>query len=147
VGHVLRTEVPKNIDEASHMIDTALQTADYAVQAANHGTLRCSPGSLAFSRDMIFDIFLIADMEVIRHRRQQLVDKRARFTNQSRIYHDYNIGERVLIRNPDPSKLDLRTGQNPFTITRVYTNGTVTIQRGLHVTKRINIRRLVPYRE
>lgn len=150
IGNVLRTilryNVPENVDNAIHAVDTALQTAAYAVRAANHGTLRCSPGSLAFNRDMIFDIPLMADLEVLRQNRQLLVDERARRANRSRVFHDYAVGEQVYIRNPDPAKLDLRTSEHPFTITQVHTNGTVTIQRSPHVTERINIRRLLPFR-
>ena len=95
---------------------------------------------------MLFDIPILADMELIRQKRQIIVDERARLANCSRVFHDYKIGDRVLIRATNPDKLALRTSPNPFTITRVHSNGTVTIQRGPHVTERINIRRLIPYR-
>jgi hypothetical protein len=51
----------------------------------------------------------------------------------------------VLIRAIDPDKLALRTLPNPFTITCVHSNGTVTIQRGPYVTERISIRRIIPF--
>ncbi|KAL7561342.1 hypothetical protein ACA910_001450 [Epithemia clementina (nom. ined.)] len=95
---------------------------------------------------MLFDLPLIVDMEVVRLHRQQIVDKRARLANRSRIFHDYSVGDQVLLRATNPDKLDLRTSPNPFLVTRVHTNGTVTIQRGPHVTERINVRRLLPYR-
>jgi hypothetical protein len=151
VGNVLRTlvhyESPNDINDVVLLVDTALQTAAYSARSVIHGTLKHSPGSLAFHRDMLFDIPLVADMEVIRTRRQVVVDERARLANRSRISHDYRVGDQVLIRATDPAKLDLRTQPNPFTITRVHTNGTVTVQRGPYVTERINVRRIVPFRQ
>ena len=150
IGNSLRAivnyEPPQNIDQAALMVNTALQTAAYSARTAIHGSLKHSPGSLAFHRDMLFDIPILADMELIRQKRQIIVDERARLANRSRVFHDYKIGDRVLIRATNPDKLALRTSPNPFTITRVHSNGTVTIQRGPHVTERINIRRLIPYR-
>ncbi|KAL7558254.1 hypothetical protein ACA910_009926 [Epithemia clementina (nom. ined.)] len=128
------------------MVDTALQTATYSARTAIHGSLKHSPGSLAFHRDMLFDLPLIVDMEMVRLYRQQIVDERARHANRSRIFHDYSVGDQVLLRATNPDKLDLRTSPNPFLVTRVHTNGTVTIQRGPHVTERFNVHRLLPYR-
>ncbi|KAL7568657.1 hypothetical protein ACA910_021659 [Epithemia clementina (nom. ined.)] len=150
VGNVLRAiahyDAPQDVPSATLMVDTALQTAAYSARTAIHGSLKHSPGSLAFHRDMLFDLPLIVDMEVIRLHRQQIVDERACLANCSRIFHDYSVGDKVLLRATNPDKQDLRTSPNPFLVTRVHTNGTVTIQRGPHVTKRINVRRLLPYR-
>ncbi|KAL7562592.1 hypothetical protein ACA910_015462 [Epithemia clementina (nom. ined.)] len=149
VVNVLRAialyDAPHDVPSATLMVDTALQTAAYSARTAIHGSLKHSPGSLAFHRDMLFDLPLIVDMEVVRLHRQQIVDERARLANRSRIFHDYSVGDKVLLRATNPDKLDLRTSPNPFLVTRVHTNGTVTIQRGPHVTKRINVHRLLPY--
>jgi transposase InsO family protein len=87
VANVLRSLVhfnpPQNIDNAALTVDTALQTAAYSTRVAMHGALKHSPGSLAFHRDMLFDIPLLADMEVIRQRRQHIVDERARLANRN----------------------------------------------------------------
>ena len=60
IGNSLRAIVnykpPQNIDQAALMVDTALQTAAYSARTAIHGSLKHSPGSLAFHRDMLFDI-------------------------------------------------------------------------------------------
>jgi transposase InsO family protein len=69
VGNVLRTLVhyhaPNDIPDVLLLMDTALQTAAYSACTVIHGALKYSPGSLAFHRDMLFDILLIADMELI----------------------------------------------------------------------------------
>lgn len=137
---------PDNLNDVVNLVDSALQTAAYSARVAIHGTLKHSPGSLAFHRDMLYDIPLIADMETVRRNRQLVVDERTRRANLSRVYHDYSIGDRVYLRASDPAKLDLRVGSKPMTITRVHANGTVTVRRGPYITERINIRRLIPAR-
>jgi hypothetical protein len=67
--------------------------------------------------------------------------------NSSRITHDYKVGDKVLLKKPGKHlrKLEApRTG--PHTVTAIYTNGTLRIQKGT-VNERVNIRRLCPYFE
>jgi hypothetical protein len=67
--------------------------------------------------------------------------------NASRITHDYKVGDKVLLKKPGKHlrKLEApRTG--PHTVTEIYTNGTLCIQKG-NVNERVNIRRLFPYFE
>jgi hypothetical protein len=67
------------------------------------------------------------------------------------ISHDYKVGDKlgdkVLLKKPGTHlrKLEApRTG--PHTVTAIYTNGTLRIQKG-KVNERVNIRRLFPYFE
>jgi hypothetical protein len=65
----------------------------------------------------------------------------------SRISHDYKVGDKVLLTKPCKHirKLEApRTG--PHTVTAVYTNRTLLIQKG-NVNERVKIRRLFPYFE
>jgi hypothetical protein len=67
--------------------------------------------------------------------------------NASRIRHDYKVVDKVLLKKAGKHlrKLEApRTG--PHTITAIYTNGTLRIQKG-KVNYRVNIRRLFPYFE
>jgi hypothetical protein len=67
--------------------------------------------------------------------------------NAPSISHDYKVGDKVLPKESGEHlrKLEApRTG--PHTVTAVYTNGTLRIQKG-KVTDRVNIRRLFPYFE
>ena len=45
----------------------------------------------------------------------------------------------------NPLKLEPRA-HGPYTITQVYTNGTVDVRLRPNIIERINIRRLIPYR-
>jgi hypothetical protein len=70
-----------------------------------------------------------------------------RTENNSRISHDYKVGDKILLKKPGKhlKKLEApRTG--PHTVTAIYTNGTVRIQK-VKINERVNIRRLFPYFE
>jgi hypothetical protein len=67
--------------------------------------------------------------------------------NASRTTHDYKVGDKVLLKKPGKHlrKLEApRTG--PHTVTAIYSNGTLRIQKG-NVNERVKIRRLFPYFE
>jgi transposase InsO family protein len=147
VGNSLRAMIaldpPAGIDSAIRLVDTALANAMFATRTAVHGTLQASPGSLAFGRDMILDIPLIADWLTIQQRRQQLIDRRLLTANRKRFSHDYSVGDRVFKLTYKPDKLESRA-HGPYVITAVHTNGTVTIQLSPNVIERISIRRIKP---
>jgi len=150
VGNVLRTLLytnpPQNLDEANDLVDDALATAMHAMRTNVATALGSSPGALVYSRDMFLDVPLVADWHLIKQRRQQLVNDDLRRKNAKRRKFDYAQGQRVLKKRHKPNKLGLRT-EGPYQITRVHTNGTVTIQLRNSVTERINIRRVIPYHE
>jgi hypothetical protein len=59
--------------------------------------------------------------------------------NSSRINHAYKVGDKVLLKKTDKHlrKLEApRTG--PHTVTAIYTNGTLRIQKG-KINERVNI--------
>ena len=98
---ILHAHQPANQAEAVTIIDNCFATARFAVRSAVHRTLNVSPGAMVFQRDMILPIPLIADFELIRQRRQAVVDDNKRRQNLRRIFHDYNVGDEVLIINQD----------------------------------------------
>ncbi|KAL7541220.1 hypothetical protein ACHAWF_006879, partial [Thalassiosira exigua] len=127
-------------------VDNFLVNAAWAVRSTHHTVLGCSPGAAVFGRDMMFDIPYVADWIAIGRRRQQLVDHNNARENARRIDYDYRVGQKVLIiRDGTLSKSELKY-DGPFTVTEVYTNGTVRIRRGT-VNERLNMRRIVPYFE
>ena len=147
VADILRpitfTQAPRSAEEAANVIDCALATAAYAARTACHTTLGISPGAMVFNRDMLLDLPLIADFELLRERRQLMVNRNLLRANKNRRYHDYRVNERVLKLVYEPGKLDPRA-LGPYTITRVHVNGTVTIRLSPLVTERINIRQIKP---
>ena len=88
--------------------------------------LQATLGALAFHRDMLLNVPFIADMQLLRDKRQLLIDKKLMRANRSRISYDYRPGDEVLILAYKPDKLDPRA-IGPFRIKRVHVNGSVTI--------------------
>ena len=148
IGDQLRTMLhenpPVNVANGLDLVDTVIASARYAVRSAVHRTLKVSPGALVFHRDMLLPIPLIADFNVIRARRQAVIDENNRRANLRRRFKDYRVNDEVLILVQDPATMQERQ-IGPFVIQEVHVNGTVTIQRRPNVLQRINIRRLHPY--
>lgn len=149
VGNNLRAMVrlnpPEGVVTANQMVDTALANCLYATRAAFHSSLQGTPGSLAFGRDMVLDIPVIADWLTIQQNRQQLIDQRLIAANRKKFSYDYQVGDEVLKLVYNPDKLSTRA-EGPYSIDTVHANGTVTIRLNQHTLERINIRRLRPYR-
>ena len=148
VGNMLRAmsslTPALGVENAIHMVDTALARCVYATRTAVHGSLRASPGSLVFQRDMILDIPVIADWLFISEHRQQLIDQRLIAANNKRYSYDYHIGDEVLKLTYSPNKLEQRAN-GPYRIVEVHTNGTVT-KLTEHTIERISIRRIKPFK-
>ena len=148
VGNSLRAMVamnpPDGINTANQLVDSALANCMFATRTALHGSIKASPGSLAFGRDMILDIPVISDWLFIQQRRQQLIDERLIAANRKRFSYDYQPGQEVLKLAYKPDKLEPRA-TGPYPIEAVHTNGTLTIRKDPHTVERLSIRRVKPY--
>ena len=148
VENILRTilyrKIPLNMALAKDVVDQALAQAMHAMRTTVVTTLGSTPGSLAFSRDMFLNIPLIANWQAIAKHREQRINEDLRRVNLKRRQHDYCSGQKVLKKVHDPTKLGVRTS-GPYPIEPVHVNRTLTIKLRPGVTKRINIRQLVPY--
>ena len=123
-----------------------MATASHAIRTNIHTTTGYSPGALAFRRDMLLDIPLVVDLTAIRDARQVSVNESLRRANAKRSTYDYQVGQQVLKKLHEFTKLGKRW-DGPFPIQRVHCNGNVTIELKQGVTERINIRRVKPYHE
>eukprot|EP00957_Ditylum_brightwellii_P031742 2407121-Ditylum_brightwellii.AAC.1 len=119
------------MQQAQRAVDDALATAMYATRCAVSQTLGISPGALAFHRDMLVDLPTIADLLMIQQKRQVLIDESMRRQNLKRRDWNYAVGQEVLIKMIDPTKLQPRF-HGPYIISRGYANGTVSVRRGPH---------------
>ena len=148
VGNILRTILhtnpPQDETNANAMVDYALQLAIYAMRTTVHRTLGIAPGSLVFHRDMIMDLPFVADLLLLRNKRQELIDYNLRRENYKRRTFDYQPGQWILELIPNPTKTGLRT-KGPYQIQRVHCNGTITIRRTANITDRLNIRQVRPF--
>ena len=103
-----------------------------------HSSLKASPGSLAFGRDMILNLPMVADWATIQQNRQQFIDQRLIKANCRRFSYDYQPGQEVLKLAYKPNKLEARA-HGPYPIEAVHTNGTITIRLSPHVVERLSI--------
>ena len=136
---------PNNIVDANMILDTAIANTVFALRSSFHSSLQTTPGALAFGRDMILDLPVVADLNLIRERKQQLIDERLITANRKRFSYDYHVGDEIMKLIYKPDKLQPRA-EGPYPIVQVHTNGTVTIQKAPYLIERINIRRIKPYR-
>ncbi len=145
MGDMLRTITFQGEDwmmEAQQTLDAVA----WAIRTTVNPDLKYSPCHLAFSQDMLFCHAVIVDWNnVHRIRTSQAIASNVR-ENKSRLDIQYAIGDKVLLvldadERRDKPKLD-RPTKGPFTVTRVFENGTVNLGRYIET---INIRRLKPY--
>ena len=128
------------------MVDELIANIGWAIRATYHTLLGSSPGAAIFGRDMLFDIPYLADWSEIGRKRQLQVDKSNVIENRNRIDFDYKVGQKVVLIKDHIFRKAEDSNLGPFTITDVFVNGTVRIQRGT-INERLNIRRLRPYFE
>ena len=128
------------------MVDELIANIGWAIRATHHTLLGSSPGAAIFGRDMLFDIPYLADWSEIGRKRQLQVDKSNVIENRNRIDFDYRIGQKVVLIKDGIYRKAEDSNLGPYTITDVFVNGTVRIQRGT-INERLNIRRLRPYFE
>jgi aspartate carbamoyltransferase regulatory subunit len=88
---------------------------------------------------MILNLSLIADLQILQKRRQQLIDECLICANRSCFSHDYpHEGEKVLKLIYKPDKLQPKA-EGPYCVHQVHMNGsTVTIQKNTHTIERFD---------
>ena len=112
----------------------------HTMRCAYNHVMKTSPGAAVFNRDMTINVPLVTDIVAITNRRQQMIDKNLIRLNKKRVNHNYAVGERVVMVEYDPTKLQART-HGPYRIVRVFTNGTVRLQIDDNVQETVNIRK------
>ena len=75
-----------------------------------------------------------------------LINKENKRENKLRKDHTYKIGDKILLKNAWPTKLNQDAFLGPYKVTAVRDNGTVRARKG-RITDTFNIRNLVPFRE
>ena len=122
-----------------------LSAVAFAVRSTLHSTLKKTPGQLVFGRDMILNIQHQADWEYIKQRKQNKINENNRRENSRRKPHQYNVGDKVLLRRGTENKYE-SPYSGPHEILQVNDNGTVRMAVK-NVIDTFNIRRIKPYKE
>jgi hypothetical protein len=93
---------------------------------------------------MFLNVMLIAYWQAIARTSEHHVNENLRRANRKRRQFDYALGQQVLKKVHNPTKLRVRT-EGPYTIERIQVNGNLTILLREGITERINICRVLPY--
>jgi hypothetical protein len=93
---------------------------------------------------MFLNMPLIADWQAIARTCEHHVNENLQRSNRKQHQFDYALGQQVLEKVHNPTKLGVRT-EGPLTIERVHINCNVTILLHEGITKCINIHRVLPY--
>ena len=86
-----------------------------------------------------------ADWELIRQRKQEMINKNNLRENSKRTPYEYQAGQKVLLKTGTEYKWE-KPQEGPYNILEVFKNGTVRLQKG-PVTDVVNIRRIFPFYE
>ena len=121
-----------------------LSAAAFAIRATYHTTLQATPAQLVFGRYMILPITVQANWDLIKERRQEEINRNNRRENRNRIEHQYNPGDKILLRKEGILRKLSAPRKGPFKVSTVYDNGTVDIKKRA-VKERVNIRRITPF--
>ena len=145
LGNMLRTfELEKQDLNEDDPWSSFLTSVAFAIRSTYHTVLEATPGQLVFGRDMVLPIQFKADWAAILQRKKEQTAKDNARENKNRTPHVYHTGDLVILTRPGILPKLSTPREGPYKILRVYTNGTVRIQRGI-VSQRVNIRRITPY--
>ena len=118
-----------------------------AVNSTVHTTMRATPTQLVFGRDALLNISFQADWELIRQRKQRMINLNNARENQTRRDYTYSVGQQVMIRLDPNRKHGEDYFKGPFTVSQVNDNGTVKLTKATAkgaVSQTWNIRLLEP---
>eukprot|EP00536_Pseudo-nitzschia_multiseries_P015554 jgi/Psemu1/69549/estExt_Genemark1.C_9080019 len=87
---------------------------------------------------MFLPIPIISDINIIRNKRQNIINKDALHENSHRKQHDFAVNEQIMITKPNTDALHAKN-IGPITIDQIFTNGTIAYWKTPHLKERINI--------
>ena len=147
IGNIIRTfKIQGMVLDDVNPWDGILAATMFALRATVHTTTQHTPAQLVFGRDSIMNTRHEANWQLIKTRKQNLIDKGNARENRKRTEHVYKPGDLVLLKNAWNTKYNNQAYIGPYTITTVNTNnGTVNARKG-KVTDTYNIRNITPYR-
>ena len=120
-----------------------LSEAAFVVCSMYHLNNGKSLVQLVFGRYIILPINHIADWKYIHQNKQAQIGKKTNPRKNTRIGHDYRVGDQVMIRKHTAFKYNTPF-KGPYENFQMCTNGTVKLQTG-EATIRIKIRRMMTY--
>ena len=105
--------------------DGILAYTMFALRATVHTTTQYTPTQLIFGRNSIINRRHNLDWEIIRKRKQDLINKGNERENRNRPNHAYKQGDKALLKNAWKTKFNRDAHIVPYVITAVRNNGFV----------------------
>ena len=148
IGNIIHTfHIENMVLDDDNPWDGILASTMFALRATVHTTTQHdTPAQLVFGRDSVLNVQHEANWQLIKERKQKLINRGNIQENKSRLDHVYKIGDKVLLKNAWKTKFNQDSYLGPYTITAVRDNGTVRARHGI-VTDTYNLRNITPYRE
>lgn len=147
LGNILRTmEIYNQELDKENPFGGILAATMFALRSTYNTTTRATAMQLVFGRDGMFNVPFKASWDVIKQRKQKIINQNNEKENKKRLKYEYKINDRILIKNYSKTKYGQAAYVGPYTVTRVNNNGTLRYKKGV-VTDVVNIRNAVPYKE
>ena len=119
----------------------------FAMRATYHTTTQATPSQLVFGRDAILNTKFKADWNLIRNRKQKLINYNNNRENSKQLKHTYKVNDKVLLERVKRTKYGEPEYDGPYTIVQVCPTGAyVRIQKEAY-TETVNIRKIHPYHD
>ena len=149
VHNMIRTTGIRDKDdvEARFGFSGILSAVRRAVNSTVHTTMRATPTQLVFGRDALLNVSVQADWEIIRQRKQRMINLNNARENISRREYTYAVGQQVMVKMDPNRKHGEDFFKGPFTVSQVNDNGTVKLTRATAngaVSQTWNIRQIEP---
>jgi hypothetical protein len=126
-------------------VNVFLDNVAWAIHSAYHTVLKASPGMAIFKCDMLFDIPFESDWNNIGDYKQCQTNLNTAHINCTQFDYDYKVGNKVLVKQDGIlRKAESSCSKKAWTITTIYMNGTIRIQRRTKL-EQINTQRVTPY--
>ena len=109
-----------------------------------HTTLNATPMQLVLSQDAMLNLLHEANWQLIKLRKQELINKNNKKENTKCVNYTYTPGKLVLLKNKWTTKFDEEIYQGPWELTSVNNNGTLSIKIGI-ITDKVNIQNIHLY--
>jgi transposase InsO family protein len=149
LGNIIRTfELHTNTEDIEESWSGILSAAMFALRSTIHTTLQATPMQLVFGRDAILNIKFQADWNIIKQRKQKMIDLNNQRENSKRLEYEYKVNDKVLLDVKDITKAKYAKNpyKGPYHVLQVNDNGTVLLDMG-HLIDTVNIRNIKPYKE
>ena len=145
IGNIIRTFQFEDLNEDDPW-SGIISAVAFSMRATVSTTTGHSPMQMVYGRDAILNIKHTVNWTNVKKRKQEMIHKNIERENSKRIKHAYFVGDKILIlADHNKAKFDPEY-KGPFTITKVYNNGTVRYTDGT-ISDVVNIRQITPFKK